>query len=923
MPRTCLRFALPAFVFASTVFALNAPALAQSAATRQLCKEDRTEKGLAACTAMLKGKPKPEVRGFAHLGRAQVLIALGRPAEALKDYDETIKLAPHFAPLYRDRGRARYAVGDRDGAMADFTVAIEREPFAADNHANRAYLKIVLDDLEGARRDIDQGLFWENGHARSYYLRGLLYYRQGRYDDAITAVNRGREFGFRTHDSFITRALAHYRLRAFDAAETEASEGLKAVPNQPDLLEARARTRLELKRPAEALADAEEVVRLAPRYARAYSTRAAIKLALDDRDGARADADKAIELDPKLFDAQQLKAEILMAAGDRDGARAIYRASAARTDARTAQDLASRDRAAARIVQMDAPKPIVVSELDEAELKKRCGTRDDPLRLQSCNRLVETAETPELKADRLIERARARPFGQQLADLDEAVTTAPGYSPALLGRAKGHLSEYSYDEDMRPLDLAWADADSALRLAAGNADQAKQARITRALAAFTKGDYERANADLTEIMALGDEMKPWAYELRSQALLYSGKPAEALADARQAKALEKPKFAGLTREDTLVVCLIETNQIDAALSAIEAWRARDPRAAFGHGPLHARALLARGDATGAYEAANALVVANQFNMSALAVRAAAAARLGRALDANGDIGKVLDASLKIPAKAQSDNLTPNFAADLLVARGLARIQLNQTIAARGDFSEAIRLAPDRAGPYGERARLLYRAGDAAALADIAMALRIEPAQPRWLALAARINAATGDAASAERYATEAMAAKAGDADLPLLRARARLATGNLKGALEDVTVQTAASATDAEAWLTRIEVQTRLGELKAALADAAAARAASPGDGRILLSLGDLQARSGDAPAAIGVFEEAASKPDAALAANKRLGDLYAAIASDQLALGYYAKALELPLRKPEDEALKAAARTARDGLIRKMSAAK
>lgn len=66
-----------------------------------------------------------------------------------------------------------------------------------------------------------------------------------------------------------------------------------------------------------------------------------------------------------------------------------------------------------------------------------------------------------------------------------------------------------------------------------------------------------------------------------------------------------------------------------------------------------------------------------------------------------------------------------------------------------------------------------------------------------------------------------------------------------------------------------------------------------------------------------------AGKPDAALTANKRLGDLYAGIASNQLALGYYAKALELPVRGPEDEQLKTAARTARDALIRKLSAAK
>ncbi|OYW96484.1 MAG: hypothetical protein B7Z14_19425, partial [Bosea sp. 32-68-6] len=133
----------------------------------------------------------------------------------------------------------------------------------------------------------------------------------------------------------------------------------------------------------------------------------------------------------------------------------------------------------------------------------------------------------------------------------------------------------------------------------------------------------------------------------------------------------------------------------------------------------------------------------------------------------------------------------------------------------------------------------------------------------------------------------------------------------------------ASRATDAEALLIRIEARTGQGDLKAALADAEAARNSRSDDARILLALAELRHRNGDAPGAIGAFEDAAGRPDAALLANKRLGDLYAEIASDQLALGYYAKALEQPVRKPDDEALRAQARAARDALIRKMAAPK
>jgi tetratricopeptide (TPR) repeat protein len=207
------------------------------------------------------------------------------------------------------------------------------------------------------------------------------------------------------------------------------------------------------------------------------------------------------------------------------------------------------------------------------------------------------------------------------------------------------------------------------------------------------------------------------------------------------------------------------------------------------------------------------------------------------------------------------------------------------------------------------------------LTDIAMALRIEPNEPRWQALAVRINLATGDLPAAERFAGLALAAPAPEPGLLLLRAKARLGLRNFGGAVEDATAHLAVAANDADALLIRIEARNGQGDLKAALADAEAAGTARGDDARILRALAELRRSNGDVPGAIGAFEDAAGRPDAALFANKRLGDLYAEIASDQLALGYYAKALEQPVRTPDDEALRAQARAARDALIRKMAA--
>jgi tetratricopeptide (TPR) repeat protein len=910
---------------ACLIAALSLPpgtALAQKRDNATICKTQKTEQGISACTAVLKRGGDLRTRSSALLGRAQAYWALNRLVEAEKDYSETIKLAPNFMALYRDRGQIRFGLGNMAGAMEDFSVAIEKDPFDADNHANRGYLKLLQDDVEGAREDIRKGLFWKSDHPRSHYMMGLLHYSTGRYGDAITAIGRARTLGFKGHEGFITKARSHYYLGAFDAAETEATDGLASFPSVHDLTEIRARARLGQRLLPQALADADAAVQATPRHGRAYATRAAIRLAMKDLDVAKADADKAIELDPKLFDAVQVKAEILLAAGDKAGARALYQQSAARTDAKMDYDKTSRNRAAAQIIELDKPPPIIIAELPEAELKTRCGNKDDALRMQSCDRLVETAATPEAKAAMLILRAKALPFKQKLPELELAVAAAPDYLPATLARGYAHSENFMFGKDIAPLERAFADGDSVVRRAKPGSDEFLQGLGLRYSVAAALGRYEIALADITRTLELQPDTVVSTQADRAQMLLMLGRPAEAVAAARDSDSRIPPDKAFLRRSHILVLGLIESGDIASALAEIERWKQQNPGQYAQQDALRARALLARGDDARARDTAGGVLAQRENHLAARGVRGIAHARLGDALGAMSDIDVAIDGA-QDPTTATWDGLTPGFVSDLFLHRGLARAQLRQASSARADFGEAIRRAPDRARPYAERARLALMADNPAALTDIAKALLIEPAEPRWLALAARINHATGDMAAAERFADTALGSGAGEPDLVLLRARARLALGKFGPAAEDATTRLASAPTDSEAHLVRIEARLGAGDLKAALADAEAARTTNPGDARILLMLGDIKARSGDAPGAIGAFEEAAGKPDAALTANKRLGDVYAGLASDQLALGYYAKALEARGQGANDEATKAAARTARDALIRKMAAPK
>ena len=99
MPCSLWRMALLVLALSLLCAVGTQPAFAQKAGNLALCKDDRTEKGLAACNAILKGRPDRKVKAMAHVARGHTQLALGRPAEAEKDYSEALVLAPSFAAL--------------------------------------------------------------------------------------------------------------------------------------------------------------------------------------------------------------------------------------------------------------------------------------------------------------------------------------------------------------------------------------------------------------------------------------------------------------------------------------------------------------------------------------------------------------------------------------------------------------------------------------------------------------------------------------------------------------------------------------------------------------------------------------------------------------------------------------------------------
>ena len=145
--------------------------------------------------AVLKQSPAffPAAAGWGY-----VLVAGGKPKDALVRFDQALRQAPRYAPALAGRAEALLAAGDRDQALAAFEAALAADSSLADIRRRVEVLKFdrVRERVAFAKRSADAGRLDEARQA---------------YGEAIAAS---------PESAFLYRDLGMVELRqsAFDAA---------------------------------------------------------------------------------------------------------------------------------------------------------------------------------------------------------------------------------------------------------------------------------------------------------------------------------------------------------------------------------------------------------------------------------------------------------------------------------------------------------------------------------------------------------------------------------------------------------------------------------------------------------------------------------------------------------------------------------
>ncbi|MDR1285172.1 MAG: tetratricopeptide repeat protein [Campylobacteraceae bacterium] len=210
--------------------------------------------------------------------------------DAIRDFDQAIKINPKSAKTYYARGRLlfknenSYFAYSSEGkpidyrwnnAAADFTEVIKLEPSNADGYFSRAYAYVEWsrfvkrserdEVLNKAIADYTEAIKLEPNYDSAYNNRALIYGKLEKYSNAIADFSEAIRIDSKETLYKANRANVYKETKEYEKAIADYSEAIELDPNDADLYDGRSKVYESAYLYTPAIKDAKTACELNPR----------------------------------------------------------------------------------------------------------------------------------------------------------------------------------------------------------------------------------------------------------------------------------------------------------------------------------------------------------------------------------------------------------------------------------------------------------------------------------------------------------------------------------------------------------------------------------------------------------------------------------------------------------------------------------
>jgi tetratricopeptide (TPR) repeat protein len=246
-----------------------------------------------ASRAYLVSMTDREVLAQAYWRRAGEWMKRFKRDEAIQDFNQAIKMAPHSATALAARGHVYYAMGEWGLAIDNYTSAISLHPNSVDWLNQRATCFEMKEDYEAALADLNRVVELHPDEVCHYLdrleIRRELEDRQGLIADLTRLIELEPE----SAEYYGMRASAYAGLEEYDKALADCERVLELEPDHSMARITRARILHEKGETEKAIADLTQLIQEHPMQSDAYMQRSLIYQDRDEDEAALEDAKRA------------------------------------------------------------------------------------------------------------------------------------------------------------------------------------------------------------------------------------------------------------------------------------------------------------------------------------------------------------------------------------------------------------------------------------------------------------------------------------------------------------------------------------------------------------------------------------------------------------------------------------------------------
>lgn len=149
---------------------------------------------------------------YGYFNRGNEYKRLNKQAEALADYNSSIKYNSKFMEAYYNRGNVHSDMGSNQDAIGDFTKAIELNPKYFVAYFNRGNSKAAINDFNGAIADYSLAIKIKPGYEEAFANRGNAKGMLKDYAGSIEDYNESIKLNPDNASAICNRALSKLNL---------------------------------------------------------------------------------------------------------------------------------------------------------------------------------------------------------------------------------------------------------------------------------------------------------------------------------------------------------------------------------------------------------------------------------------------------------------------------------------------------------------------------------------------------------------------------------------------------------------------------------------------------------------------------------------------------------------------------------------